>query len=94
MDKLKQLESFVSVSTRGSLTAAARAEGVAISPNRFETLKEYMDNIPPTTRSSLLIDLQAGKRIDTEIDQALGATGAGKASEDLKALKAKLGYAE
>jgi DNA-binding transcriptional LysR family regulator len=29
MDKLKQLESFVSVATRGSLTAAANAEGVA-----------------------------------------------------------------
>ena len=29
MDRLKQIESFVSVSTRGSLTAAAIAEGVA-----------------------------------------------------------------
>ncbi|MDO9200818.1 MAG: LysR family transcriptional regulator, partial [Hydrogenophaga sp.] len=29
MDKLKQLETFTSVATRGSLTAAARAEGVA-----------------------------------------------------------------
>ena len=29
MDKLKQLESFASVATRGSLTAAAAAEGVA-----------------------------------------------------------------
>ena len=29
MDKLKQLETFASVATRGSLTAAARAEGVA-----------------------------------------------------------------
>jgi DNA-binding transcriptional LysR family regulator len=29
MDKLKQLETFVSVATRGSLTAAAKAEGVA-----------------------------------------------------------------
>jgi DNA-binding transcriptional LysR family regulator len=29
MDKLKQMESFVSVVTRGSLTAAAQAEGVA-----------------------------------------------------------------
>ncbi len=29
MDKLKQIESFVAVATRGSLTAAARAEGVA-----------------------------------------------------------------
>ena len=29
MDKLKAFESFVSVATRGSLTAAAKAEGVA-----------------------------------------------------------------
>jgi len=29
MDRLKQIESFVSVATKGSLTAAARAEGVA-----------------------------------------------------------------
>ncbi|OGX86666.1 phage shock protein A [Hymenobacter lapidarius] len=37
---------------------------------------------------------QATKSIDAEIDKALGASGAGKASEELKALKAKLGYAE
>lgn len=37
---------------------------------------------------------QAGKSIDAEIDKALGATGTGKASEELKALKAKLGYSE
>jgi phage shock protein A len=37
---------------------------------------------------------QASKSIDAEIDKALGSTGAGKASEDLKALKAKLGYTE
>ena len=30
MDKLKQIESFVGVATRGSLTAAAKAEGVEI----------------------------------------------------------------
>lgn len=37
---------------------------------------------------------QAGKGIDAEIDKALGASGAGKTSEDLKALKARLGYRE
>lgn len=37
---------------------------------------------------------QAGKSIDSEIDKALGTTGAGNATEDLKALKAKLGYTE
>ena len=44
MDKLKQLESFVSVSTRGSLTAAANAEGVApaIMGRRLDALEERL----------------------------------------------------
>ena len=48
------------------ITALAAAEGVTLSPDRFETLTEYMANIPPTTRSSLLIDLEMGKRIEVE----------------------------
>ena len=48
------------------IAAIARAEGVTISPNRFETLTEYMNNIPYSTRSSLLIDLEQGKRIEVE----------------------------
>jgi 2-dehydropantoate 2-reductase len=48
------------------VAALAAAEGVPISPTRFETLRDYMDNIPPTTRSSLLIDLEMGKRIEVE----------------------------
>ena len=44
MDKLKQLESFVSVATRGSLTAAANAEGVApaIMGRRIDGLEERL----------------------------------------------------
>ena len=44
MDKLKQLESFVSVVTRGSLTAAAHAEGVApaIMGRRLDGLEERL----------------------------------------------------
>jgi DNA-binding transcriptional LysR family regulator len=44
MDKLKQLESFVSVATRGSLTAAAIAEGVApaIMGRRLDALEERL----------------------------------------------------
>lgn len=44
MDKLKQLESFVSVATRGSLTAAANAEGVApaIMGRRVDALEERL----------------------------------------------------
>ncbi len=44
MAKLKQLESFVSVATRGSLTAAANAEGVApaIMGRRLDALEERL----------------------------------------------------
>lgn len=44
MDKLKQLESFVSVVMRGSLTAAAQAEGVApaIMGRRLDGLEERL----------------------------------------------------
>lgn len=44
MAKLKQLESFVSVATRGSLTAAAKAEGVApaIMGRRLDALEERL----------------------------------------------------
>jgi 2-dehydropantoate 2-reductase len=48
------------------VAAIATAEGVTISPDRWDRLTEYMDNIPPTTRSSLLIDLEQGKRIEVE----------------------------
>ncbi len=44
MDRLKQIESFVSVSTRGSLTAAANAEGVApaVIGRRIDALEERL----------------------------------------------------
>jgi 2-dehydropantoate 2-reductase len=56
----------------------AAAEGVEISADRFERLKEYMDNIPPTTRSSLLIDLEVGKRIEVEALQGAAVRRAAK----------------
>jgi 2-dehydropantoate 2-reductase len=60
------------------IAAIAKAEGVTISPNRFETLEEYMTNIPPTTRSSLLIDLEQGKRIEVEALQGAAVRRAQK----------------
>ena len=48
------------------VAAIAAAEGVTISPDRFATLEDYMNNIPGSTRSSLLIDLEQGKRIEVE----------------------------
>jgi 2-dehydropantoate 2-reductase len=50
--------------------AVARAEGVAVAPDVLERVRGYMDALPAATRSSLLIDLQAGKRI--EIDALAG----------------------
>ncbi len=52
----------------GEVEAVARAEGVAV--REPESLKDYVthyvDVLPPSTRSSLLIDLQQGKRIEVE----------------------------
>ena len=60
------------------IAAIARAEGVTISENRFDTLREYMDHLPPTTRSSLLIDLEQGKRIEVEALQGAAVRRAAK----------------
>jgi len=64
--------------TSREIAAIAKAEGVTISANRFETLKDYMDHIPPTTRSSLLIDLEQGKRIEVEALQGAAVRRARK----------------
>ena len=60
------------------IAAIAKAEGVTISANRFDTLHEYMANIPPSTRSSLLIDLEQGKRIEVEALQGAAVRRAKK----------------
>ena len=64
--------------TSREIAAIAKAEGVTISANRFDTLKDYMDHIPPTTRSSLLIDLEQGKRIEVEALQGAAVRRAQK----------------
>lgn len=64
--------------TSREIAAIAKAEGVTISANRFETLKEYMDHIPHGTRSSLLIDLEQGKRIEVEALQGAAVRRAQK----------------
>ena len=46
--------------------AVARAEGVAVAADVLERVRGYMDALPARTRSSLLIDLQAGKRIELD----------------------------
>lgn len=44
----------------------ARAYGVPLPPDHLERTKRYCDDLPPSTRSSLLIDLSQGKRIEVE----------------------------
>ena len=46
--------------------AVARAEGIAVAADVHERIRLYMDALPPSTRSSLLIDLQAGNRIELD----------------------------
>ncbi len=60
------------------IAALAAAEGVQISPDRFDRLAEYMDSIQPSTRSSLLIDLEMGKRIEVEALQGAAVRRAAK----------------
>jgi 2-dehydropantoate 2-reductase len=44
----------------------ARAEGVDVAKDRIEQIVKYIDGIPGSMRSSLLIDLSAGKKTEVE----------------------------
>jgi 2-dehydropantoate 2-reductase len=44
----------------------ARAEGVPVAADIIDRITAYIGDIPATMRSSLLIDLTAGKRIEVE----------------------------
>jgi 2-dehydropantoate 2-reductase len=44
----------------------ARAEGVPVADDVIDRIAVYIDGIPESMRSSLLIDLSAGKRIEVE----------------------------
>jgi 2-dehydropantoate 2-reductase len=44
----------------------ARAEGVDVAADRIPQIERYIASIPGTMRSSLLIDLSQGKRIEVE----------------------------
>lgn len=49
----------------------ARAEGVPVAEDVLTRIAEYVDGVPETMRSSLLIDLMQGKR--TEVEALQGA---------------------
>jgi 2-dehydropantoate 2-reductase len=48
------------------IEALARAEGVPVAADVVDRMIPYIDAIPGSMRSSLLIDLQQGKRIEVE----------------------------
>ncbi len=88
MDKLKQMQTFVAVATRGSLTSAATAEGVAaaIIGRRIDALEARLGiklMIRTTRRLSLTKEgeafLEDCQRILAEIDSAESAVAAGGA---------------
>jgi 2-dehydropantoate 2-reductase len=56
----------VFVQALGEVERVARAEGVPVSLTVKEEIVKYVESVPPTMRSSLLIDLQQGKRIEVE----------------------------
>jgi 2-dehydropantoate 2-reductase len=53
------------------IEALARAEGVPVASDILDRITAYVDAIPGTMRSSLLIDLAQGRRI--EVEQLQGA---------------------
>jgi DNA-binding transcriptional LysR family regulator len=95
MDKLKQLESFVTVATKGSLTATALAEGVApaVIGRRIDALEERLGVkllVRTTRRISLTHEgsafLEDCQRLLTDLASAEASVSAGgvKASGHLR----------
>ena len=95
MDKLKQLESFVAVATKGSLTATALAEGVApaVIGRRINALEERLGVkllVRTTRRISLTHEgsafLEDCQRLLTDLASAEASVSAGgvKASGHLR----------
>lgn len=95
MDRLKQLESFVAIAARGSLTAAAKAEGVApaVIGRRIDALEERLGVkllLRTTRRISLTHEgsafLEDCQRLLVELANAEASVSAGgvKASGHLR----------
>ena len=95
MDRLKQIETFAAVATKGSLTAAARAEGVApaVIGRRIDALEERLGVklLVRTTRKISLTHegsafLEDGQRVLADLANAEASVSAGgvKASGHLR----------
>ncbi|HEX5373792.1 MAG TPA: LysR family transcriptional regulator [Aquabacterium sp.] len=86
MDRLKQIESFVAVATKGSLTAAGQAEGVApaVIGRRLDALEERLGVkllVRTTRRISLTHEgsafLEDAQRLLTDLADAEASVSAG-----------------
>ncbi len=56
----------VFVQALAEVERVARAEKVPVSPSVKEDIIKYVESVPGTMRSSLLIDLQQGKKVEVE----------------------------
>ena len=93
MDKLKQIESFASVATKGSLTAAAKAEGVApaVIGRRIDALEERL-GVKLLVRTTRRISLtHEGRAFLYDCQRVLGDLSNAEASVSAGGVKAS-GY--
>jgi DNA-binding transcriptional LysR family regulator len=93
MDRLKQIESFVSVATKGSLTAAANAEGVApaVIGRRINALEERL-GVKLLVRTTRRISLtHEGSAFLEDCQRVLADLGNAEASVSAGGVKAS-GY--
>ncbi len=93
MDKLKQLESFVSVAAKGSLTAAAKAEDVApaVIGRRIDALEERL-GVKLLVRTTRRITLtHEGSAFLEDCQRLLGELASAEASVSAGGVKAS-GY--
>lgn len=54
------------VAAAAEVMAVAQAEGVTFAPDFLDRFQAYMTNLPASVKSSLLMDLESGKRIEVE----------------------------
>ncbi len=90
MDKLKQLESFVAVATKGSLTATALAEGVApaVIGRRIDALEERL-GVKLMVRTTRRITLtHEGSAFLEDCQRLLSELGSAEASVSAGGVKA------
>ena len=90
MDRLKQIESFVAVSTKGSLTAAALAEGVApaVMGRRIDALEDRL-GVKLLVRTTRRITLtHEGSAFLEDCQRVLADLGSAEASVSAGGVKA------